>query len=973
MQVSGPAQDMQDYLDKQAKARLAKASFRGGVKIGTGRFIAPKPKGPGTNPPKPATPSHSGGGGFLHALGSAWHATEHAGLSAGKWTQAKTDLAAHDIAAMPGGLYVAGKALGHDASKANFDLMHKLGLHPHMSGYDKRAAATPWETPTLAKAAGKQTLTSIEHPGRDPFNTGLTLAAVASLGAGTAARAGAAGEAFSAADEASALGRTGAAGKAFLRKPVMPNRIIDVPKEVGGKKLLRRAQFTASQRPLSRAVQSLHDKVVENQLNRAFESKRAPLANYANKRVGKAIDETARIADHANSTVPGALAKVKYDKGLPRHEGHLAVFAHASHVTPSELRDAFTQWAHETQDPVTEDQLLHLADTANTLHNKGVILPKAGGGVEVSPKFPKLGKVAENVRNNQALRESIIARRGQLSPEAMAERRALVAEMVKSEAARNESTGVREGGYVNLATSSKNAVRYPRSGAGRVIGKIQNLVPKSKHATGEGLMQGLIPYDVPKVVARSTHDALQWEQKHLVRGKLADYGSDVSKHPHDVLVAIPGSKIATEMPQDIKEYLGKEYSNLEPSLEGTSAQTIGKAAPKGYRWVPKGMAKSFLRSTAPRGKAARSMDALNSAITLGTVYAKVSHVPQRAVTDATTSLLSGALSSKSSHAFLRELHNHLSEDDWAKTAQVTGTHGYSALPHEGDTGMAHLASKGANVYAKYIDSYFRKLNLAHEARKMGIDTPQEFKKMLAFAANPEKRIRIADAQKYTQVLQRANRVSMMYDALTPGERATIGRAVWFYPWIKASARYGGHVVGEHPLVAAGVSNSGVMGRKMQKDLLGNLPDFAYGMVPYGKHQTMQPGWLTPANTMSQLMELPSHPTDASGNLNPTTQALWALATGQNSYGDVKGSRVGNALSALAGPLPEFSILNDMANPKGAASGRKIFPHTWENDIITRLLGGPSWPKPTNLKALHRMYRDQHRKIKYEIPVYQKKH
>ena len=254
------------------------------------------------------------------------------------------------------------------------------------------------------------------------------------------------------------------------------------------------------------------------------------------------------------------------------------------------------------------------------------------------------------------------------------------------------------------------------------------------------------------------------------------------------------------------------------------------------------------------------------------------------------------------------------------------------------------------------------MNLAHEARKAGINTPAEFKKMLKFAADPSKRIKIGDAQKYTQVLNRSNRVSMMYDGLTPKERAVVSRSIWFYPWMKAATRYGGHVAVEHPVVAGVGANVGREGRKFQSQQLGALPGFGLGYIPVeGGHMTSSAGWLEPFNTTGQTLQAAAHPSQVAGNLNPVTSAAASLI-------GLGGSQPGGPLADLGAPLPEYSILKDYLDRKSAERKTHLFPHSPNQDWLTRFGVGPSYPRVTNKKTLHKDARTGG----YDIHVFPKK-
>lgn len=977
------------------------APIRGGS--GMQNILGPSNIGPS---PRIAAQHHGGGGGFFHDIGQGLHDIK-AGVSSGiNWTGNKINLAGHDISAMPAGAAHGIETIMRDQAK--FEKEH-LGI-PAWASSPAAAIQTAFGHPIntsggyksgdLAKVAAKQTWDSVRHPLRDPFQGILTAAAIASLGAGAVARAGAAADAASAAsrlgeagDAASLASRAGEGVKAFVKTPTMPNRIIKVPVTVGGKTKFEDAQFIASQRPLARAFQELHDKIVERALNtRIGKENPGPIEKYAAKRVGYTAQEIGRNAQRMRSISPQMLSRIKdFGNGLSKDEGNLALFLRSANVMSHEARDFWGKAVEHSEYPGEAQRLFEIS---HDLLDKGV-LKVIRGKVEINAKdFPKLKEIDSLVKRSQSTREGIINRFNLMSPESMRERIDLVPTIMRSEVVRG-ADGVQHGqGYTDLALSKGQMARYPRSANNPVTGLARSFIRKTIHATGEGVEQGLIPKNTLKGVARSEQEALNLLTKNETRTMITKYGSSTRQAGDEVLVAKPGSKIG-KIGSAVRETLGQQESTIAeaehkaglatgiqrflhdmlPHTDETSdigkqwqaAQKIGTTAPKGYVWVSKHLVGDLARSIAPRSGIGKFADNINSVVTGMTVYFKLSHVPQRFMTDATTGVLGGSLLSPTSLRFATQLYKDLGGEDSGvlsriqRAAQATGVHGYSALPHEGEGIAGKFASSGANAYARVVDSPFRFVNLAHEAYKAGIRTPQEFEKMLKYAENPLKKgMSAADKQKYQQVLGRTNRVSMMYDGMTARERATIARGLWFYPWTKAAFRYAGHVAAEHPVVSAGLAATGKQGEAQQKKYLGALPDFAQGLIPLdGGKETSNAGILTPFNTVGTMMNTASGRESLMQNLNPAAAAALALGTGLNSFGQVKGSKVGNALSDLVSPTPEFSILNDYLHAKSAERKSRMFPHKPSEDFFTRLLLGPSFPRKTNRSALHKEYRKEH--------------
>jgi hypothetical protein len=1085
------ANDLLSYLDanpKKGRSRapraIPRATFGGGGAKGGGRFYQP--------PATPAVKPEHHGGGF--SFGGMLHDVGHPFVSAGHHITHYSDLAAHDIEAMPTGLLVAGKAISHDSTKAIATVEKKLGVNP--TAYERRQMKGGYQLDNLGKQMAKQTYESVRHPGRDPFETLLTALMVVSAGAGAVGRIGASASALGA-EDASVAARLGAAGKALTHAPKQPFRIIHVPHVKDGKIVKEPIQFSNSERSLGRAIQGLHDKLVQRTLDKnagQFVEKKGPALRYAHMRTGKAYEEMQRRAENIRAVLSGKLGKLSEAKSIGRLnslDANFALFLRSANVLPEEAMHFLVDAAHDSPFP---EEANRFAQSAARLHDMGV-LKKQGRWTRVNAKLhPELAKVDKLLREGQNTRESLIKRFGLMPSEALHQRLNLVAETMGSESARDggilppipkgmrrlyrgegenfisykdqgiipdgsashyfstdrtfakahdtggglhyvdvpvgiakdyrsgagtyelpdtiaakmkkvprEGTGIRTGeNYTDLGLSKKQMVRYPRA-VGSPISGLPKSPIKKVTATGEGIRQGLIPDNTLAGAARSLREMRNYQAKFEHRMGLGRYGSDVKIHHSDLLEADPSHPRWGKVTQAIRQAAGSEESTVHTledegrmaalqahldemsphQLEGHEfnrpwqhGQELGTSAPEGYKWVPHEIADPATRSAAPRSFIGKQFNNINSAVTAATVYLKISHIPQRLATDATTSIFSGSLFSPKSLRLAMQMRKELGEATYENAVQLTGVHGYIAMPHEENsfasrTAMHGIKVKGRTVapgaewYAHVIDSPFRWLNLTHEARLRGLTTSGDIKKMMKWAENPN--LHAKNANLYNQILMRTNRTSMMYDGLTPRERATVARALWFYPWTKAAVRFGGHVAIEHPIKAGVAANLGLKGRKEQKKVFGALPSFGYGYTPIGGRISGL-GSLSPFNTVGQSLDLASGAENLSQNANPATAAALSLATGLNNFGEVGGGRIHNALTAMVQPMPEFSILHDYLDSKGAGSKTRIFPHNPSEDFLTRFLVGPPYPRKYRKKNLHRAYKREHPVPGYDIHI-----
>lgn len=360
------------------------SSSSGGWNFSDTSFAAKKPK-------------KGGGGGLFGWLGKAAH-----------WTGGKLDLAAHDIAGMPGGAYKLAK-----------DTVI-VATHP---SYSQPHHKSPLLSDVKGLALGAEQ--SVKHPLRDPFQTLLTLAPAV----GTAGRLGEAGVAAKAA-EGGALEKLGAAGKALTEHGGQPVRTI----HVGGKPVT----LIGSRNPTVRLLQRGYDRMIQRALDREATGEFAPgrvrgratarLAKHGQARAGGALHEEQMIAQRMNA-VPADL--------LDHAAGRLSRI-------PGKAGNRLQQAALEltsTQVPAEEAAAYHFAQAAkgvnpkvNTLAarlyqqvaDRGLVhvdeTRGPGQKVFINPKFGKLAKADARLAAAQERGDTLLAEHNIMSRQELAQR-----------------------------------------------------------------------------------------------------------------------------------------------------------------------------------------------------------------------------------------------------------------------------------------------------------------------------------------------------------------------------------------------------------------------------------------------------------------------------------------------------------------------------------------------------------------------
>lgn len=342
-------------------------------------------------PPSPA-PAKKSSGGFLHDLG-------HAVTGGAHWVGQKSELAATDLKNIPGGVVHAGIGVEKDE-------LHAL-RHGDLAG-----AVNPVElalhgknTRALIKGTVKGTVQTVAHPLRDPFQT-LLLASGAAGGVGSVV--GRLGEAGRVIDEG---GTFGDVVKAASKKPPVKPRLLTVNGET--------TPLHASKNPAVKALQAIHDHVVQHAIDNKPDSR---VGSYGTKRIGGAIDETARrqaamrnapasVLDRASLKLTGPAKKLTGTTRL-----HQAALELTSTNTPPEEAAAF----HEAQaaDGVNPNRNRVVAKLYRAVAKKGLVTTNEHGDVVVNATdHPDLAKADVALHTVQGKGDEILARYGVRTPE----------------------------------------------------------------------------------------------------------------------------------------------------------------------------------------------------------------------------------------------------------------------------------------------------------------------------------------------------------------------------------------------------------------------------------------------------------------------------------------------------------------------------------------------------------------------------
>jgi hypothetical protein len=710
----------------------------------------------------------------------------------------------------PAGLYLTGKAAGQDVGQ----LAH---------------GQAPTHLAHLGKQIGLQTAQDFEHPGRHPGNVLLDVFAAASAGAGTAVRLGAAGSALREGDLAGAIARPGFKGGSLLRKP----EPAPITRTVGDLTV----ESPASRNPLLAALQRGTARFQEQHPNVPA----GAIPRTLNKRVGFELEQNQRVATDVANAPGNRLIQLGRKLNKPQQSA-LRVVAEGQ---PVEKRIQFHLGQIEKGVGSAAD---HQRQISLLKRASKYVTTQAGKPVIADAK---LAKVYDLMKQTGASREDILAATEQLSPEGIVARVNRPAQVIEGQHFTENELAQLGRGQQSLLHPESNAkgetyVPYykteprvspnaPRQGSGGVVGRVKNIIPKrGKQFTGSALEHGLVPDNTTGLVARQYKRAIRYLSSDQFRQQLLHASHDTRESAKDVLINDRSLKNPAQLAPEIKAAVGKENLTLdelsghqhafaahlkrlfpmenprdltapELSQEQRVAAAAGEKVP-GYKWVHQDLLRGLNRPVGGSGKGWKVVDAVNRGVRLALLEMN----PKYAATIGT------------SNAFMELLHNYFnplslarSATDWHhlaaedKAAALAGMgEGYLESAEGGSrlqkfAGLEKALIRGEG---KVINAPVRMSSFMREARMKGYRTPEQIHQLLT---DPK----LASVR--TEVFRRGKSAVIDFGRLSDKERAYASRLLFFYPWVKGATMYAGHVVGEHPLFAGEVAQSGRVSQRQQ--------------------------------------------------------------------------------------------------------------------------------------------------------------
>lgn len=125
----------------------------------------------------------------------------------------------------------------------------------------------------------------------------------------------------------------------------------------------------------------------------------------------------------------------------------------------------------------------------------------------------------------------------------------------------------------------------------------------------------------------------------------------------------------------------------------------------------------------------------------------------------------------------------------------------------------------ALYYSRLMDDWFREVSFMNEARRHGFDTPEKLSELLTNENLQGKLV---------EVSRRANMNIIDFGRMGPWGRSVLRRAIFFYPWIRASALYTARFPFQHPLQSTAYVQAAKEGQERREREIGPVPSYLEG-------------------------------------------------------------------------------------------------------------------------------------------------
>lgn len=904
----------------------------------------------------------------------------------------------------PQGLFEAAKTLGGDVSKAQLALAEKVTGREAAGEEDLTFKGTR----QMGEAMGRGIYEDFRHPLRNPGYLFLDILGIASLGAGTAARVGAASKA-----------PKGAKMKTLAAKPPLRRaevRIGDYTEEAllssnplvaaAQKMVLGYRQGQADKR-LDGGTESLASVMLPGQAAEfmdatlSFERK---VGREAEARMRTEHTATQALAHELDAVAGRALTQSRVfgripttlRNGLSRGE-QKAIQAHSWDIEGDIYRKiaAERDFHRRMIEAGVGSKKAHERQIADlTLAEKALENPR--------PQFEKALALTREV-----VAESEWRRIGDLGllPTTAEGRVAKAGQVLRGEEpVGGQKVGGPESFY--LPTQPRGEVKRPPSQGRGFFGVSAGpfgvppgrAMPELTHEfTGRAMQAGDYRIDATSLATEAyarTARAVTVRNQHQ---KL--WNAATATRQHDGQIPI---RDVNEISDDLREVIAKldegEFTDADAALLPQDQADLiralypdeAKLTPdeiKHVRWIDGRLVSDQLGGGIPRwlGQTQAAANIVNEPFRFLALYARPAYLLNKLGNQAMLVLDQG---------FLNSIENlsraHAAEKLYGQKNAST----IRALVGQGRsrsyvTSKAGRLSRGAaEFWSRWTDRNERVASWLYYADRKGYKTPEDVNRLLTDKAAK------ADL---SEVTRRANKALVEFDNLTAFEKNVLRHLIFVYPWVRGASVWSLRTIMEHPAKTAVLAQLGK--QAIEGDpILDRAPEWyrRIGYIPLnwngdGTPKVINPTSVNTFSTIGEMLNIGAAGTvgdryaSASEVFGPAAELFVRASTGRDEYGnEYEGSQIAGALKDVFETLPQLAAFREKKNEPlkkfditkrdslearlNSALEQTVFSPGWLNGYGSMLAGGFS-PRDVNLSALAaRYWADQDPDVRHKREV-----
>lgn len=430
---------------------------------------------------------------------------------------------------------------------------------------------------------------------------------------------------------------------------------------------------------------------------------------------------------------------------------------------------------------------------------------------------------------------------------------------------------------------------------------------------------------------------------------------DLANKPYPPQVAriLAKSDEGAKLSRSEQKYLGKQYDRIVRDL-GLDPDAPIDPVP-GVKWIDQQLLEELHRQGAPLraligNRGTDVIDGINNFSRLAIFYTKPGYVPPNVIGNALLNVNQQGVSALPNLLMQGKRNRRLSEDALQAKRAVMGE-GVIASLGGGNKGapLAPTANYAAGILGKVTDQRFRDSSFDYEARQAGFRSGKDVEDLLT---NPARR------QELIQVAKRANREVIDYGRMSKKEAEIVRRALFIYPFLKASTLYTGRFVKEHPVKAAATGQLSGVAREEADRKLGPRPSYAEGIVPVGKGKVVNLAGVGLNAAPAQFYRAGSDFVTGrdrsayrlSEMLTPAASLGLAALTRRDSFTGRKLEGPGAVGKTLVDSFPQ-KLLYDRLTRDQEGTDNRVYPYSKTDALLAYGLGSVA-PKPVNVQALN---------------------